>query len=164
MLNFRNQKILDTIGKYLREGKSTKKVSACIALGITLGIFPVLGTTTLLCAAAAIVFRLNLPLIQIINYAVYPLQLILLAFFYGAGGWLFTDRSSAYSGLEIVEMLQDDMWGSITALWDLTLSAVMLWLLTGPILALLLYTVLKPAIRKLPPKQPGPISSLESPD
>ena len=66
--------------------------------------------------------------------------------------------------MEIAEMLQDDMWGSITALWDLTLSAVFLWLLTGPILALLLYTVFKPAIRKLTPKPPGPVSSLESPD
>ena len=93
MITVRKEKILSLIGASLKEGMSGNKITLCIALGVALGIFPVVGTTTLLCAAAAIVLRLNFPLIQLVNYAVYPLQLILLAFFYGAGSWLFNGQS-----------------------------------------------------------------------
>ena len=40
-------KILKLINTLLKEGVSTKKISLCIALGVALGIFPVLGATTL---------------------------------------------------------------------------------------------------------------------
>ncbi len=83
------EKLLNLIKSLLKEGMSLKKISFCIALGIALGIFPVLGTTTLLCTIAAFSLRLNIPVIQVANYGVYPLQLILLAPFYSAGSWLF---------------------------------------------------------------------------
>ena len=76
-LRIQIDKIFSFVSTSLKKGMSRKRVSLCIALGITPGIFPVLGTTTVLCAAAAILLRLNLPLIQLVNYAVYPLQLIL---------------------------------------------------------------------------------------
>jgi hypothetical protein len=39
-------------------------------------MFPVLGSTTILCAAAAFVLRLSLLAIQAVNFLIYPLQLI----------------------------------------------------------------------------------------
>ena len=72
-------KTLNLINTSLKQGMSCSKISLCIAIGVILGIFPVLGTTTLLCAITAYVFRLNHPLIQLVNYAVYPLQLALIA-------------------------------------------------------------------------------------
>lgn len=160
MITLRKEKIRNLIATSLKEGMSCKKISLCIALGVALGIFPVVGTTTLLCAGAAVVFRLNLPLIQLVNYAVYPLQLFLLAFFYGAGSWLFNGASSPLLGGEIVELFQNDLWGSIIALWDLTLYAIFAWVLTGPFLAMLLYGIIKPVIRKLSFHQNPSISSI----
>ena len=101
-------KILKLIEKLLQEGMSTRKISLSIALGVALGIFPVLGSTTILCAMAAFVFRLNLPAIQVVNYVVYPLQLILLAPFYGAGSWLFQDRSMPLIQESIIDLLKND--------------------------------------------------------
>ncbi len=154
-------KILNLISASLSKGRSCNRVSLCIALGAVLGVFPVLGTTTFLCATAAFVFRLNLPLIQVVNYAVYPLQLILLAFFYGAGSWLFIGQSFLFRRHEMIEMLQNDLWGSIIALWDLTLYATLLWMLIGPVLALVLYGLIKPVVRKLLPGQHPPIPDLK---
>ena len=142
-------KILSLIEASLKEGMSSKKIALCIALGIVLGIFPVLGTTTLLCTIAALALRLNLPLIQVVNYAVYPLQLFLLGFFYGVGGWLFSSQRSRYSNGEIIALLQDDLWGSIIAFWDLTLYATFLWILIGPVLGLLFYGIFNSVIPKL---------------
>ena len=72
-------KILKLTKVLLGEGLSVEKISLCIALGTALGIFPVVGSTTLMSAIAALVLRLNLPAIQAVNYLVYPLQLVLLA-------------------------------------------------------------------------------------
>jgi uncharacterized protein (DUF2062 family) len=47
-----------------------RKISLCIALGFALGVFPVLGMTTLLCAFSAFALRLNLPAIQVVNFLV----------------------------------------------------------------------------------------------
>ena len=142
-------KTLKLIGTLLQEGVTLRRISFCIALGVALGIFPVLGTTTLLCAIAAFVFRLNLFAIQVVNYAVYPLQLILLAPFYGAGSWLFRGRSLPLFEENIIDVLKNDFWGSMFDLWDLTLYAVFAWLIVSPFLILLLYILLKPVIQSV---------------
>jgi uncharacterized protein (DUF2062 family) len=143
------EKIISAIKSFFQAGMSIEKISMCVSLGIVLGIFPVLGLTTLLCAAAAIFLRLNQPLIQLVNYGVYPLQFLLLAFFYGVGSWLFEGHNPVLAGANVVGMMQDDMWGSLAAFWDMTIFAVLLWVLIGPVLAVILYVILKPVIRKL---------------
>jgi hypothetical protein len=72
---------------------------------------------------------------------VYPLQLILVVFFYGIGSWMFTGQLFPYSGAELVELLRSDLWGSIAALWDSTFFAVLLWLIISPFIVLVAYSV-----------------------
>ncbi len=129
----------------LKEGMSVRKIGLCIALGITLGIFPILGITTLLCAAAAFAFRLNLPAIQLVNYMVYPLQIALIAPFYSVGNWLFNDKGSATT-VNFIELMKNDFWGSMTNLWNLALYAISIWMVICPFLILVLYIVSKAAI------------------
>ena len=45
----------------LRQGLTPHKLAMTCALGVVVGIFPVFGTTTILCFAVAIAFRLNIP-------------------------------------------------------------------------------------------------------
>jgi uncharacterized protein (DUF2062 family) len=142
-------KFFDLVKSLLKEGMSLNKISLCIALGIGLGIFPVIGSTTVLCTIAALVLRLNLPAIQIVNYAVYPLQLILLAPFYAAGGWLFGNRRWSGVREDFIELLKADFWGSIARFWDLTIYAIGVWLIITPFLVFLFYNLLKPVIRRV---------------
>ncbi|MGD8345552.1 MAG: DUF2062 domain-containing protein [Desulfobacterales bacterium] len=139
-------KSIRLIGSMLSKGISLKKMTLCIALGITLGIFPVLGMTTLLCTLAAFVFRLNLPAIQLVNYMVYPVQIALLAPFYTAGSWIFSQEGLRISGENLLTMIQNDFWGSMTSLWNLTLHAIFTWTVICPFLLVGLYVTLKPAI------------------
>jgi uncharacterized protein (DUF2062 family) len=69
----------------LRQGVTPEKIALSVALGVTLGVFPVLGSTTALCALAAFAWQLNLPAIEIVNYFIYPLQIALLIPFFRAG-------------------------------------------------------------------------------
>jgi uncharacterized protein (DUF2062 family) len=142
----------------LGEGMSTKKISLSIVLGTALGIFPVVGSTTLLCAIAALVLRLNLPAIQAVNYLVYPLQLVLLAPFYGAGNWLFGARSMPMIKESVLDLLKNDFWSGMAGLWDLTIYAVFVWLMISPLLVLILYSLIKPVIRRIASSQSLPDS------
>ena len=143
------KKILEWATSLLKKGMSLKKLALCIAMGTALGIFPVLGMTTMLCLLAGFVFRLNLPAIQMVNYVVYPLQIILMAPFYAAGGWLFNQEDRLLKGDHLISRFQNDFLGSLSAFWDLTLSAVFTWLIVCPFVILLIYSIAKPLIRRL---------------
>jgi uncharacterized protein (DUF2062 family) len=147
MIRAINTKILSVVKSMLKEGMSLRKIALCISLGFVLGIFPVLGATTLLCTVAALALRLNLPAIQVVNYMVYPLQLVMLAPFYGAGNWLFKQQGLPLINTNLIGLLQNDFWGSMASLWDLTLYAILTWLVISPLLILMLYSASKPVIR-----------------
>jgi uncharacterized protein (DUF2062 family) len=142
-------KTLSLVKSMLKEGMSLRKIALCISLGFVLGIFPVLGATTLLCTVAALMLRLNLPAIQVVNYMVYPLQLGMLAPFYGVGNWLFKQQGVPLINADLIGLLQNDFWGSMANLWDLTLYAVLTWMAISPLLVLMLYSASKPIIRSL---------------
>lgn len=59
-------------------GLSPETIAVIFVLGLVLGVFPVFGLPTLLCAAAAVTFRLNLAAIQLVNQLSAPLQYALL--------------------------------------------------------------------------------------
>ena len=142
-------RVKDTLLTLAREGLSREKLTLCVALGVVLSVFPVFGTTTLLCAIAALVLRLNLPLIQLVNYAAYPLQLLLLLPFYAAGSWLFGGNLPIETGSQLTASLPHDLWSGAGQLWDLVLYAVFVWLLVSAPLVLLLYGLLKPVVEKV---------------
>ena len=142
-------KITKAVLSLLKEGMGYRKVALCIALGIVLGIFPVIGTSTLLCTVVALALRLNLPIIQIVNYAVYPLQIVLLAPFFGVGSWLFGGQRELNFATEMIALMQNDPWGSIIRLWNLILYAVGAWMLVSPFIVIISYHALKPVIRNL---------------
>ena len=70
----------------IRQGITPEKIAMSIALGVVLGTVPILGITTVLCAAAAVAFRLNVAAVQLANWLACPLQIVLLIPFFVMGG------------------------------------------------------------------------------
>ena len=68
---FLYRRVVDPILGLMRQGLTTEKVALSLAFGIVLGVFPILGSTTILCAVAALIFRLTT--IQLVNYLLYPI-------------------------------------------------------------------------------------------
>jgi uncharacterized protein (DUF2062 family) len=97
-----------------------------IATGVFLGLLPILGLPTPLCALAAAVFRLNLALVQAANYSVYPLQIALVIPFYRLGEWIYLNPGVARSGI----------WATVCH----TLTA---WLCVSAPVAIILYITLR---------------------
>lgn len=78
-----------SVEMWLRQGITPRRLALTLALGIAIGCIPIVGVPTLLCAALAILLRLNLPAIQAANYAAMPLQLLLIVPFARLGETLF---------------------------------------------------------------------------
>jgi uncharacterized protein (DUF2062 family) len=136
----------------LRQGVTPEKIALSLALGVALGVFPVLGSTTALCALAALVLRLNLPAIQIVNYFVYPLQIALLIPFFRLGEKLFRAPHLPLSVSQIYAMIHANMWSAIRSLWTTTWHAIIVWC-AAPVFVAIGYGILAPALRRVLRKQ-----------
>ena len=144
-----NQRWLKPFIQLLRQGISPEEIALTIALGIVLGVTPVLGSTTLLCTLAAIVLRLNLPAIQLVNGVVYPLQLILLIPFYRMGAWMFRADVSTISLGGVKALIRESVGHAIRTLWVVTMHALLAWLVLGMVALAILYAVLVPLVRQV---------------
>ena len=111
----------------LRQGTSPDRLAASFALGAVIGIFPLLGATTAFCAALALLLRLNLPVIQMANYMVYPLQLSLLIPFVQWGAALFQVPPPALSLEELAAMFSADFWATAASFFAVFARAAVVW-------------------------------------
>jgi uncharacterized protein (DUF2062 family) len=139
--------------KFLAQGITPKKLALCIALGIALGMAPVIGITTLLCTLAAFLFRLNLAAIQLVNYIAYPLQILLIIPFIRAGEWMFGSTPLGLSVDQILAMVQENPWNAIGELWSVTLQALVVWLLILPVVVGIVFAVVAPLLKRLNQKR-----------
>jgi uncharacterized protein (DUF2062 family) len=146
---FFRRRIVRPVVDLLRQGVTPEKMALSLALGVALGVFPVLGTTTALCALAAFIWRLNLPVIQIVNYFVYPLQIVLLIPFFRLGENLFGAPHLPLSVAQILAMVHASFWGATRFLWTTVWHAAVVWCLIAPILVVLAYVILLPLLRRM---------------
>jgi uncharacterized protein (DUF2062 family) len=138
---------IQPIVNLFRQGISPEKIALTIALGFVLGVTPVIGSTTALCTLAAVVFRLNLPAIQVVNGFTYPLQFVLLIPFYRMGAWIFRADASGISLSGVLAMIRANMWHAIQTLWVVTMHALVAWLISGVLTVALLYGELSVSVR-----------------
>ncbi len=139
------RKIIHLLGKSL----TPEKIALSIIVGALLGIIPVLGFTTLLCTGAAAMLRLNLPVIQLVNGLVTPVQLALLIPFLRMGEWLFRAHHSAWSVHGIVSLVHTNLGKAMATLGAATLHALVAWAFCGLVSAVVAYMVLVPLLRWL---------------
>ena len=155
---FIQDRIVRPVRELLRQGTSPEKIALSIAFGLIVGIFPALGWTTALCFLGAVVFRLNIPAVQLVNYFVYPLQLALMIPFIRAGELLFDSARMPLSIAQILAMIKADAGHAIRVLWVSTLHAVAVWALIAPVAVYVIYLILSPMLRRLAPAS-GPLRS-----
>jgi uncharacterized protein (DUF2062 family) len=138
-------RFLARLRELVRGAHTPERIAFSLALGATLGLFPIFGTTTLLCLAVGVAFRLNHPALQLANQLMYPVQLPLLLVFVHVGAVVL--RAPA------VVMAAPSSWRDGAAVLE-TLGragaqAVLGWALVAPAVLAGLYYATLPALRKL---------------
>jgi uncharacterized protein (DUF2062 family) len=146
---FFHLRVVAPIVALLTQGITPEKIALSLAFGVVLGIFPVLGSTTVLCAVAALIFQLNLPAIQFVNYLIYPVQLLLLVPFIRMGEALFRVAPLPLSLTQILAMVRTDLPHAISTLWLAEVHAMSAWLLIGSPAIFLIYFLLSRALRRV---------------
>ena len=146
---FLTRKLIRPLLELLRQGVTPEKLSMSIALGAALGMIPVIGGNTALCALIGLIWGLNLPAIQLVNYFVYPLQIALLLPLFRLGEKLFRARHLSVSVAQIYEMARTNPWSAIQLFWTTTWHALVVWALVAPFVAALLYFLLLPGFRRV---------------
>lgn len=131
----------------LTQGLSPERLALTLALGTALATVPVVGTTTLLCGAAAWALRLNQPVIQLVNFCAYPLQLALLIPFIRLGEWLFRAPRLPLSLTELLTRMSGDFFGTLFSLAATSGRAVVAWLLVSIPVGLAHYVVARGVLR-----------------
>jgi uncharacterized protein (DUF2062 family) len=145
---FFKRRLVRPILDLLRQGVTPEKIALSVALGAALGLIPVLGWSTTLCAIAAIALRLNLPAIQIVNYFVYPAQIALLVPFFRWGEKLFRAPHFPISAPQIYGLFHAGAWTAIKLLWTTIWHALVVWGMMAPVFVGLLYVILMPLLRR----------------
>ncbi len=149
-MSFWKRRVVAPIAAQLKQGITPEEISLTLALGIVLGVFPILGACTLLCGLAAWRLKLNQPIIQAVNYLVYPLQVLLLLPFYRAGETLF--RQPHVPIFSVVDLLARFKAGPLQFLVDyglVGLYGIAVWCLLAPFAALLIRRATLAPLRSL---------------
>ena len=143
------RRVVTPLVNQLRQGITPEKIALTIALGLVLGIFPIIGATTILCGLAAVQLRLNQPIIQLVNYVAYPLQLLALIPFYRAGETLFGRPHLSLSIPMLIESFRADTGKFFRDFGRVGIQGIVVWSLIAPIIAAVVYFSVRPALRAL---------------
>ncbi len=133
----------------LNQGLTPDKIALSLAAGLAFGIFPIIGTTTLLCFLACWAFGLNIVAIQLANHGAYLLQLALIIPLLRLGEALCRSKSLTLSLKEIALLFNANFWGTTTLLWRSGLHAIVGWFVVGPLAGACVYLIGRPVLRRL---------------
>jgi uncharacterized protein (DUF2062 family) len=142
------RRIFNPLLALLSQGIAPDRLALCVAIGVVVGNVPILGISTILCAAIALAFRLNLPAIQIVQAAMAPTQILLIIPFVRLGEWIVHAPRQSVSIKEWVALLQEGAGHAAAALWDAIFHAGFAWALLAPFAVFLFYKLLTPVFAR----------------
>jgi uncharacterized protein (DUF2062 family) len=144
---FWQRRVRDPIVAQLTQGITPEKIALTVAIGSCVALFPILGTTTLLCFLVAFLLRLNQPIIQLINQALWPVHVPAI---FGCVklGELILGATHVHFNLHHMHEL---FWKSPAAFFEefgaTALQAIVGWALVAPVYITAIYFITLPIMR-----------------
>jgi len=146
---FWQERVVALIAAQFTQGFTPQKISLTVTLGLTLGVFPIFGATTTLCALAGLWLKLNQPVIQLVNYLASPLQLALIFVFVRIGEWIMRAPRVSFSIPELFRKFHESPANFFREFGLTGLHGIIAWLVIAPFFAALIYFLLLPPLKKL---------------
>jgi len=136
-------KLIKPLLDFLKQGITPHKLALGVSLGIAVGLIPIIGVTTALCFLIAIPLRINMAVIQLVNYFVYPLQIILIIPLMELGSWMLSINPIPYTLVEMLDMIKTNFSMALSKLWQATLLGMFAWLVVIVSLSIISYWIFK---------------------
>ena len=141
-------KIWGPIQDQLRQGSDPRGIARTCAAGVSLAVFPVLGATTALCVAVGIRFKLNQPILQAINYLLYPVQILLIPVFLLAWTHLLGGTPITFDPQAIAHEFMTEPRLFFANYGMAGLRAIAIWIIVAPLLFFLVERSLLPVLTR----------------
>ncbi len=148
MKNWLHRRLVEPLLVLLTQGMAPNRLSLCVAIGVVVGNIPVLGVSTIVCALIALVFRLNLPAIQLVQAAMAPTQLLLIIPFVRVGEWIMHAPVQPVTIKAALALMAQGIWHSVVVLRDAILHATVAWALIAPFCIYFLHRLLTPLFER----------------
>jgi uncharacterized protein (DUF2062 family) len=141
--------VIDPIAVQLTQGITPEKIALTLAVGSSFALFPILGTTTLLCLIVGVALRLNQPIIQIVNALCTPLHLPVIYGMVRLGNVLFKVPYSHVGIRMMNHMLWDDPREFFEHFGMTAVHAIVAWAIIAPFWIVLVYLLALPVLREV---------------
>jgi len=127
----------------LKQGLGQQACGHAIAASLTIGLFPIMGFSTFMNTFIAAYFRLNQPVVQVFNWMIAPVKIILIFPFLRLGEWLFQANPFRLSLTEFSTRFFND-FAATTAEFAWTFAhAIAGWLICAPLIYGVIFRVSK---------------------
>lgn len=154
VLAFLQRRLFVPIATLLSQGIGPRELALGLAIGLVVGVFPVLGTTTMLCTLAALVLRLNLVAIHTVHFAATPLQLALIIPFVRVGERLVDAEAQPLTIGQGLALIQQGVGHAIVALWSAIVHAVIGWIALAPLALAIVYVLARAILERVVARNP----------
>jgi uncharacterized protein (DUF2062 family) len=144
-----HRRVISLLVAQFKQGISAEKLALTIALGLTLGIFPIIGASTALCLAVGVWLKLNQPVIQLANWIAAPLQVPLVLGFVRMGEWITRAQPVTFSVPELFVKFRESPAKFMQEFGLTGLRGILAWAVIAPLLIPLIYFLLLPPLHKL---------------
>jgi len=144
--NFWQRRIVDPIVAQLTQGLTPRKIALTIAIGSSISMFPILGTTTLICFFLGVFMRLNQPILQAVNLACTPIHLPFIFLALKGGERLFGVERSLLDLTTMRQVLVADPGRFVQDYSVAGLHAIVFWAILVPLWAGVVYLASLPIL------------------
>ncbi len=146
----------------LTQGITPEKIALTLAVGSACALFPILGTTTLLCLLVGILLKLNQPLIQLVNALCSIPHLFGVYGLIRFGDLLFGEHHPRFTISEFMTHRPHNfpnMWSIVLAVWRehglylqrfgaAALHALVAWAILAPLWSYAVYRLVHPRLKQ----------------
>lgn len=141
--------IFDPIVAQLTQGLTPEKIALTIAIGSSIAMFPILGTTTIICLIIGVFMKLNQPIIQAVNYACTPIHLPFIFYSFKWGEALFGVQHSRLEMRVMRRLLAENPLQFVRDYGTTAFHAIVVWAILVPFWGVAIYYVVRPMLREI---------------
>ncbi|XP_072953256.1 uncharacterized protein [Typha angustifolia] len=148
LVSWIDKKIIDPLMQIIKRGAEPSQLAFSTALGVTLGVFPICGTTVILCgiAIASLGHRCHAPSVMLANFVATPIELSLVIPFLRlgeaiSGGPQFALTPDAFKKVITGQASREVLFSILHALLG--------WFIAAPFILAALYIIFLPCFKFL---------------
>ena len=146
---FVRRRLLAPLLVVLQQGATPRKLALSVAVGVAVGLFPIFGTTTVVCVGLCLLLRLNQAASQLANQLMYPVQIPLILVFIRLGERLVGAPPVPFHPARLALELQDGPLLFLERFGKTVLHGVLGWAVVAPLVVAAMFLVLHPILKAM---------------